>query len=144
MATITVGNYAVSDCKVSIKTGNEVFSEIADLEEFNLTLENNVETWNSLKDKGYQNALMTAKALSGSFTGKRCLGDVGNDFLDSLRWVDPSKSVADWEVEFPNGDKLAFTSVVSLTDILGGATSVAPLNGDITGKGKPVYTPAAA
>ena len=120
------------------------FSEIADMEEMSLAIENNIETWYSMKDGGWQNALMTARALSGSFSGKRCLGDPGNDFLDGLRYVDGANSIADLEVEFPNGAKLAFTAVVGLTDILGAATDVAPLNGDITGKGKPTYTPAAA
>lgn len=146
MATVTVGNFAITDCKVSVKTATQTptFSEIADLEEMNLTIENNIETWYSIKDGGWQNALMTARALSGSFSGKRCLGDTGNDFLDGLRYVNGAEAVADWQIEFPNGAKLAFTAVVGLTDILGTATDVAPLNGDITGKGKPTYTPAAA
>lgn len=142
MATITVGNFAITDCKVKVKTAGETFSEVADMEEMSLTIENNIETWYSIKDGGWQNALMTARALSGSFSGKRCLGDAGNDFLDGLRYVNGAEAVADWEVEFPNGAKLAFTAVVGLTDILGAATDVAPLNGDLTGKGKPVYTAA--
>ena len=44
-------------------------------------------------------------------------------------------------MKFPNGSKLEFTAVVGLTDILGSATSVAPLSGDLTGKGKPTFTP---
>ncbi len=147
MATVTVGNYAISDCKVSVKTNSGTpgtYSEIADMEEMNLTVENNTETWYSIKDGGWQNALMTARAVSGSFTGKRCLGDTGNDYLDGLRFVDASQAVADWKIEFPNGASLAFTAVTGLTDVLGAATDVAPLNGDITGKGKPTFTPAAA
>lgn len=142
MATVTVGNFAITDCKVKVKTKDATFSEIADMEEMNLAIENNIETWYSIKDGGWQNALMTARALSGSFTGKRCIGDAGNDFLDGLRYVNGAEAVADWEIEFPDGSKLAFTSVVGLTDILGAATAVAPLNGDITGKGKPTYTAA--
>jgi hypothetical protein len=143
MATITVGNFAITDCKVSVKVQEE-FVGIADLEEVSLTIENNIETWYSIEGGGWQNALMTARALSGSFSGKRCLGDAGNDYLDSLRYVNGAEAVADWQVEFPNGAKLAFNAVVGITDILGSATDVAPLNGDLTGKGKPVYTPAGA
>ena len=142
MATITVGNYAITDCKVKVKVKDATFAGIKDLEEVNITIENNIETWYSMEDGGWQNALMTARALSGSFAGKRCLGDAGNDYLDSLRYVNGAEAVADWEIEFPNGGKLAFTAVVGLTDILGAATDVAPLNGDLTGKGKPVYTAA--
>lgn len=147
MATVTVGQYAVSECKVKVKTSTSsaqtaVYSEIADLEEISLTLENNTETWYSIKDGGWQNALLTAKALTGSFSGKRTLGDAGNDYLESLRYNIGKSAEADWQIEFPDGSKLEFTAVTALTDILGAATNVAPLSGDLTGKGKPTFTPA--
>lgn len=147
MATVTVGQYAVSECKVKVKTSTAstqtaVYSEIADLEEVSLTLENNTETWYSIKDGGWQNALLTAKALTGSFSGKRTLGDAGNDYLESLRYNIGKSAEADWQIEFPDGSKLEFTAVTALTDILGAATDVAPLSGDLTGKGKPTFTPA--
>ena len=147
MATVTVGQYAVSECKVKVKTSTSsaqtaVYSEIADLEEVSLTLENNTETWYSIKDGGWQNALLTAKALTGSFSGKRTLGDAGNDYLESLRYNIGKSAEADWQIEFPDGFKLEFTAVTALTDILGAATDVAPLSGDLTGKGKPTFTPA--
>nr|DAI14531.1 MAG TPA: major tail protein [Caudoviricetes sp.] len=147
MATVTVGQYAVSECKVKVKTSTSsaqtaVYSEIADLEEVSLTLENNTETWYSIKDGGWQNALLTAKALTGSFSGKRTLGDAGNDYLESLRYNIGKSAEADWQIEFPDGSKLEFTAVTALTDILGAATDVAPLSGDLTGKGKPTFTPA--
>lgn len=147
MTTVTVGQYAVSECKVKVKTSTSsaqtaVYSEIADLEEVSLTLENNTETWYSIKDGGWQNALLTAKALTGSFSGKRTLGDAGNDYLESLRYNIGKSAEADWQIEFPDGSKLEFTAVTALTDILGAATDVAPLSGDLTGKGKPTFTPA--
>lgn len=147
MATVTVGQYAVSECKVKVKTSAAsdqpaVYSEIADLEEVSISLENNTETWYSIKDGGWQNALLTAKALTGSFSGKRTLGDVGNDYLESLRYKIGKSAEADWQIEFPDGSKLEFTAVTALTDILGAATDVAPLSGDLTGKGKPTFTPA--
>ena len=147
MATITVGQYSVSNCKVKIKTAtepSETYSEIADLEEMSLSIENNVETWYSINDEGWQNALLTAKALSGSFSGKRTLGDAGNDYVDGLRYKIGKDAEADWEIDFPDGSKLDFTAVTALTDILGAATDVAPLSGDLTGKGKPTFTPASA
>ena len=147
MATVTVGQYAVSECKVKVKTSAAsdqpaVYSEIADLEEVSLSLENNTETWYSIKDGGWQNALLTAKALTGSFSGKRTLGDAGNDYLESLRYKIGKSAEADWQIEFPDGSKLEFTAVTALTDMLGAATDVAPLSGDLTGKGKPTFTPA--
>ena len=146
-ATVTVGQFAVSECEVAVKTSGdnetEVYSPIADIEELSLTVDNNIETWYSINDNGWQNALLTAKALSGSFSGKRTLGDTGNDFLDGLRYAIGKAAEADFKITFPNGSTLKFTAVVGLSDILGSATDVAPLSGDLTGKGKPVFTPAA-
>lgn len=147
MAKITIGQYSVSNCKVKVKTSaastqTPVYSEIADLEELSLTIENNTETWYSINDGGWQNALLTAKALSGSFSGKRTLGDTGNDYLEGLRYKIGKEAEADWQIEFPDESKLDFTAVTALTDILGAATDVAPLSGDITCKGKPTFTAA--
>ena len=149
MANITIGQYSVSNCKVKIKTSaasaqTAVYSEIADLEEVSLSIESNTETWYSINNGGWQNAFLTAKALSGSFSGKRTLGDTGNDYLEGLRYNIGKSAEADWQIEFPDGSKLEFTAVTALTDILGAATDVAPLSGDLTGKGKPTFTPAAA
>lgn len=142
MATVTVGQYAVSECTVAVKTAENTYSPIADLEELSLSIENNVETWYSIADGGWQNALLTAKALSGSFNGKRTLGDTGNDYIDGLRYNIGKAAEADFKVTFPNDATLEFTAVVGLTDMLGAATDVAPLSGDLTGKGKPKFTPA--
>ena len=143
MAKVTIGQYAINECDFAIKTGENVYSNIADIEEVSLAIENNVETWQSIANGGWQNALMTGKALTGSFSGKRTLGDTGNDKLDSYRYLNGSEANADFKITFPDDSTLTFTAVVGLTDILGSATDVAPLNGDLTGKGKPTYTPAA-
>lgn len=143
MATVSVGQFAVSECEFKVKKG-EAFVTIADIEEVSLSVENNIETWYSMTDGGWQNALLTAKALSGSFSGKRTLGDAGNDYLDSLRYNIGKAAEADFQVGLPNGATLEFTAIVGLTDVLGAATDVVPLSGDLTGKGKPTFTPAAA
>ncbi len=137
----TAGQYAVSQCKVEVKTDGESYAPIADLEELNISVENNTETWYSINDNGWQNALLTAKALSGSFSGKRTVGDAGNDYIDGLRYNIGKDAEADFKVTFPDESTLEFTAVVGLTDLLGAATDVAPLSGDLTGKGKPKYTP---
>ncbi|MDE6284684.1 MAG: hypothetical protein K2M17_02970 [Bacilli bacterium] len=140
---VTIGQYAVSECEVLVKKNTEYVS-IADLEEFNITIDNNIETWHSIAADGWQNALLTAKALSGSFNGKRTVGDAGNDYIDSMRYNIGHKAEADFKINFPTGDALEFSAVVALTDLLGAATNVAPLTGDVTGKGKPNFTPYAA
>ena len=140
----TAGQYAVSECKVEVKTGEEEWSPVADLEEVSISVENNTETWYSINGGGWQNALLTAKALSGSFNGKRTVGDKGNDYIDGLRYKIGKSAEADFRITFPDESTLEFTAVVGLTDILGSATDVAPLSGDLTGKGKPKFTPKGA
>lgn len=142
--TVNIGQYAISQCVVEIKTKEDTYSPIADLEEFNITIDNNIETWYSIASGGWQNGLLTAKALGGSFTGKRCLRDPGNDYIDSLRYNIGKAAEADFKINFPNGAILEFTSIVALTDLMGAATNVAPLSGDLTGKGKPNFTPSSA
>ncbi len=141
MATVTVGQMAVAECKFQVKVNTE-YVDIADMEEVSLSVENNIETWYSIADNGWQNALLTAKALTGSFSGKRTLGDTGNDYLDGLRLQIGKSAEADFKVVFPNDSELTFTAIVGITDVLGSATDVVPLSGDLTGKGKPVFTPA--
>ena len=137
MANITIGQYSVSNCKVKVKTSGASGQAV-----YSLSIESNTETWYSINDGGWQNALLTAKALSGSFSGKRTLGDTGNDYVEGLRYKLAKDAEADWEIDFPDGSKLEFTAVTALTDILGAATDVAPLSGDITCKGKPTFTAA--
>ena len=139
--TVNIGQFAVNQCTFKVKVNN-AYVAIKDIKEVNLTIDNNIETWYSMTDEGWQNALLTAKALTGSISGNRCLGDAGNDYLDGLRYNIAKAAEADFEVGFPNGAKLEFTAVVALTDILGEATAVGPLAGNLTGKGKPNFTPA--
>jgi hypothetical protein len=141
MAKLTAGQFAVSECVFKVKVQNS-YVTIADIEEIGLSIENDTKKWYSITDGGWQNALLTGKAFSGSFKGKRTLGDVGNDYIDSLRLNIGKAAEADFKVEFPNGATLEFTAIVGLNDILGEATDVVPLSGDLTGKGKPKFTPA--
>lgn len=142
MATISTGQFPVSALDIKINTGSDTKASIADLESASITLETNVETWYSITDDGWQNALATAKAMSMDFSGKRTLGDAGNDFIAGLAFKNGQDVEVDFEITFPNGDKLEFTGVVAVNDFLGGdATNVAPLSFTATCKGKPTYTP---
>ena len=138
MAKLTMGQFAVSQCKFEIKKEN-AYIPIADIEEISLKVDNQTQTWYSIADGGWQGALLTAKALTGSFSGKRTLGDAGNDYLDSFRLNIGKEAEADFKITFPNESSLEFTAIVGITDILGGATDVVPLTGDLTAKGKPVF-----
>ena len=143
MATISTGQFPVSALDIKVKAGADNLVTIADLESAGITLDTNVETWYSITDDGWQNAMATAKAMTMDFSGKRTIGDTGNDYIAGLAFKNGQEVETDFEISFPNGDKLTFTGVVAVTDFLGGdATNVAPLSFTVTCKGKPTYTTA--
>ncbi|MBB6696247.1 phage tail tube protein [Clostridium algidicarnis] len=116
--------------------------EIADLESFGISIDGKVEEWTSMTTAGWTRALMTGKAFSISLKGKRNVGDAGNDYIANTAWKDGLDCSTKGEIEFPDGGKLAFNCVIDVKNVGGGdSTNVAPLEFDLKGDGKPVYTP---
>lgn len=145
MATITTGVFPVNALKIEIgtsKTGEEwTYAEIADMESANITVDTGVEEWNSIMDGGWRKALATAKSLTMSMSGKRCLGDEGNDHIASKWNKNGQDCYSSCKITVPNGDTLTFDCVVQVTSFLGSdATAVAPLEFELLSNGEPVYT----
>ena len=93
---------------------------------------------------GWQRSLMTGKSFSVSLKGKRNVGDKGNDYIANTTFADGLNCSSKATIEFPDGSKLAFDCVINVTNNSGGdSTDVAPLEFDLQGDGKPVYTKAA-
>lgn len=59
-------------------------SVIADMETFSVSFDNGVEEWTPFEQEGWKRRLMTAKALTITVSGKRNIGDKGNDMVASL------------------------------------------------------------
>ena len=117
---------------------------IADMETFSMSIDGKVEKWTSMTTDGWEKALMTGKAFSISLKGKRNIGDEGNDYVANTTFKDGLDCSTKGEVEFPDGSTLAFDCVLDVKNNGGGdSTNVAPLEFDMIGDGKPVYTPAA-
>lgn len=117
--------------------------EIADMETFGMSIDGNVENWTPMNTAGWARALMTGKSFSISLNGKRNVGDEGNDYVAALAWKDGLDCSSKGEIEFPDGSKLTFDCVVNVTNTSGAdSTNVAPLEFELIGDGKPVYTPA--
>ena len=115
---------------------------IADLENFGIKIDGKVENWTSMTTNGWARSLMTGKAFSVSLKGKRNVGDPGNDYVAGLAWADGLSCSTLAEIEFPDGAKLDFNCVVNVTNVAGDdSTKVAPLDFELKGDGKPVYTP---
>lgn len=145
MATIQSGVFPVNALKIEIgtsKTGEDwTYAEIADMESANITIDTGVEEWNSIKDGGWRKALATSKALSMSMSGKRCLGDTGNDYIAGMWNKNGQDCNTSCKITLPNNDTLVFDCVVQVTSFLGSdSTAVAPLEFDLLSNGEPVYT----
>lgn len=149
MAGVT-GVYPVYNTKFKIgikgkASTDEQMATIADMETFSMSIDGTVQTWTPMTTDGWQRALMTGKSFSISLKGKRNVGDPGNDYVAGTTFADGLDCSSKATIEFPDGAKLAFDCVVSVTNNGGGdATDVAPLEFDLQGDGKPVYTPAAS
>lgn len=145
MATITSGVFPVNALKIEIGTQKTsdtwTYAEIAEMESASITVDTGVEEWNSIKNGGWRSALATAKALSMSMSGKRCLGDTGNDFVSSKWNANGPDCYSSCKITLPNEDTLIFDCVIQVTSFLGAdATNVAPLEFELLSNGEPVYT----
>lgn len=146
MAGVT-GVYPVYNTKFKIgikgkASTDEQMATIADMETFSMSIDGTVQTWTPMTTDGWQRALMTGKSFSISLKGKRNVGDPGNDYVAGTTFADGLDCSSKATIEFPDGAKLVFDCVVSVTNNGGEATDVAPLEFDLQGDGKPVYTPA--
>lgn len=121
------------------------FVTIADMESASIAVDTGVETWNPLEAKGWQRALATAKAITISMSGKRNVGDPGNDYVASKAWVNGQACNSTYKITFPNGDTLTVPCVIQVKSIAGAdSTNVAPLEIDLVSDGKPTYTASAS
>ena len=116
---------------------------ISQMESFSVSIDGNVEEWKPMEAEGWTNRMTTGKALTISLAGKLCPSDPGNAYVAGLAWKSGTDCDTKFEWDFPNGDKLTFDCVVSVTAIGGGdSTNVAALEFDVMSHGKPTYTPA--
>ena len=142
------GVFPVYNLKFKIGTNGKAsesgdMAVIADMETFSISIDGTVEEWTPMNTNGWANSLMTGKKFSVSLNGKRHIGDAGNDYVASMAWKDGLDCSTKGEIEFPDGAKLTFNCVINVKNVGGGdSTNVAPLEFDMQGDGKPVYTPA--
>ena len=129
--------------KGTASTAPADLKSIAELETIGIAIDGGVENWTTLDSEGWASALMTSKKLTVSLKGKRKIGDEGNDYVAGLAWKNGIECNSKSEITFPDGAKLSFDCVVDVKNVGGGdSTNVAPLEFDLVGNGKPVYTPA--
>ena len=118
---------------------------IADMENFSVSIDGNVEEWKPFEAEGWTRRLMTGKSITISISGKRNVGDAGNDYIEGLAMKTGEEATTTLIWTFPSGAKLVIKGVVNVTELGGGdSTGVAPLAFDFMSDGKPTFTPAAA
>lgn len=122
------------------------YSTIADCETFEVSFDNGVEEWTPFESEGWTRRLMTAKSVTITVSGKRNIGDTGNDFISGLSFANGQGAQADFQWTFPDGTVVVFNdAVINVTNNLGGdATNVAPLEFEVMSNGKPTITPASS
>ena len=144
MANRTSGVYPCYENQFQVDTSNTStasWKSIADMESFSVSFDNGVEEWRPFEEKGW----VRRKGITISVTGKRNIGDDGNDFVAGKFMANGTDAQADVKWTFPDGGVVTFTdAVLNVTNIgAGDSTGVGALEFEIQSNGKPTYTPAA-
>lgn len=150
MSTPITGVYPCCENQFSIdKTGGNGQTEsnlatIADMESFSVSIDGNVEEWSSFEDEGWMDRLVTGKSITISVSGKRNVGDAGNDYVAGLALETGRNCNTTFVWNFPSGAKLVMPCAVNVTEWGSGESrQVAPLAFDVMSRGKPTFTSAA-
>ena len=125
-------------------TDTPSWKTVADCETFEVSFDNGVEEWTPFESEGWTRRLMTAKSVTVTVSGKRNIGDDGNDFISGLSFANGQSAQAGFQWIFPDGTTVTFNdAVINVTNNLGGdATNVAPLEFEVMSNGKPTVTSA--
>lgn len=120
-------------------------STVSNMETFSVSIDGNIEEWKPMEDAGWVRRMVTGKSLTISLSGKRDLGDPGNDYVAGNAWGTGAECDTKFEWEFPSGAKLTMDCVLSITNPgSGDSTAVAALEFEVQSSGKPTYTPPTA
>lgn len=128
------------------KTGDaKTMSSIADMESFSVSFDNGIEEWTPFETEGWVRRLATAKAVTITVSGKRNVGDAGNDTVAALISKNGRDVEKDFSWTFPDGSKIEFNeAVINVTNVgAGDSTGVAPLEFEVMSNGKPTFTQSA-
>ena len=125
-------------------TSTANYVDIADCETFEVSFDNGVEEWTPFESEGWVRRLMTAKNITITVSGKRNVGDAGNNFIAGLAFANGRDAEADFQWTFKDGTVVQFTgSPINVTALgSGDSTAVAPLEFEVLSNGKPTVTPA--
>lgn len=125
------------------ESATEAMKTIADMETFSVSIDNGIEEWTPMETEGWTRRLMTAKSLTITLSGKRNIGDAGNDYCASKRFVNGLDANSLFEWDLPDGTVITVPCVVNASSAGGDSTGAEGLEVEILSDGKPTVTPAA-
>ena len=145
MGKVTSGVFPVHAGSFEVDTSETphttpVWSKVAELEEVNVEVDNNTETWNSFAEGGWESALVTGKAAKITLKGKRCIGDAGNDLIASKMLLTGQDAYVNARVIHPDGTTLEWAQMacaVKNNGAGGKATDVGALEAELAAHGAP-------
>lgn len=140
----TTGVFPVYENQFQVGETKQNSTAIADIESFAVAFTNGVEMWTPFDSNGWQRALMTAKAVSITVTGKRNVGDTGNDFVAEKAFANGRAAEGYFGWTFPDGTVISWENAIyNVTNVgSGDSIGVAPIEFEIVSNGAPVVTPA--
>lgn len=143
MADKKTGVFPCYENQFQLGADKESATGIKDAESFSVSFDNGVEEWTPFDSEGWVRRLMTAKGITISVTGKRNVGDTGNDYVAGKAFVNGRNAEGYFGWVFPDGTTVSWDEAVyNVTNIgAGDSTAVAPLEFDIMSNGKPTITP---
>lgn len=115
------------------------YTTVKDAEALNISIDNGVESWNPMDQKGWARNLMTAKSLSIGMGGKRNYGDAGNDYVAGLALKTGQDANSALKITFPDGDVMYVPCVIQVNSLGGDSTAVDALDWGVVSDGKPEY-----
>lgn len=138
------GVYPVYDNQFQVGADKASLGSIADMESYSVSFDNGVEEWTPMDTEGWIRRLMTSKGLTISVTGKRNVGDTGNDYVAGKSFKNGRDAEGAFQWTFKDGTTVLFENAVYNVTALGAgdSTNVAPLEFDVMSNGKPTVTPA--
>lgn len=140
MGAVT-GVYPVFNNVFKIGADKNSAKTVADMESFSVAIDGNVEEWTPMEQEGWVRRLKTGCGITISLSGKRNIGDSGNDFVAGLAYKTGQASEAYFEWVMPDGTTIAIeNAVINVTAGGGDSTNVEPLEFEVMSNGKPTIT----
>lgn len=136
-------DFKIDTSSTTERSKSPSYATIADMESASISIDTGVETWTPLEEEGWQRALATSKSMTISMSGKRNIGDIGNDYIAGKLLKIGQGCNSTYQITFPNGDKLEVPCVIQVKSLAGAdSTNVAPLEFDLVSDGKLTFTEA--